>query len=370
MRVTVQKEILIKGVQNVLRAVSSKTTIPILTCIKLSASKDGLLLTGSDSNMSIEAAASGPSLHIDQLGGIALHARLFYEILKNLPDGPISISQQNQIAIIQAGKSEFKLNGIDVEEYPKLPFLEACEKLSLPSSLLKQMIRQTVFAVSSSETRPILTGVNWKLSEGVLTCSATDSHLLALKKAEVNKPGRFNIVIPGKSLLELQALLPDNDELIDMYLGHNQVQFSLPSIRFYTRLLEGAYPDITRFISRDYKAEMKVGTLYFAQTIKRASLLAKEGSHNVIKFIFQANGRAQIASYSPAFGDLIEDIEVESMKGEETHISFNAAYMADALKAHDSSVISVGFTGAMKPIIITASEDESVLQLILPVRSY
>ncbi|MET3696816.1 DNA polymerase III beta subunit [Bacillus oleivorans] len=370
MKVTIEKGILIKGVQSVLRAVSSRTTIPILTCIKLSVSSKGLLLAGSDSNISIEVHIQDSSLRVEEQGAIALHARVFYEIIKNLPDEPISISLNSKKAIIQAGKSEFKLNGIDAEEYPKLRPIEAREKLSLSASLLKQIIRQTAFAVSASETRPILTGVNWRLSEGILTCSATDSHLLALKKVTVEGQGGFNIVVPGKSLLELRALLPDTNELVELSVSQNQVQFSLSNIRFHARLLEGAYPDITRFISKDQKAEMVINTHHFAQAIKRASLLAKEGSFNVVKFMYHAINDIQIASYSPEFGDLTEDIEVESIDGEETQVSFNASYMAEALKAHDSAVVSVRFTGAMKPIIITAPEDESVLQLILPVRSY
>lgn len=372
MKFVVRKDFFITRVQSVLRAVSSRTTIPILSCIKITASTDGLTLTGSDSNMSIQAftPADDESLQIFDPGGIALQARVFYEILKNLPDGDIHFEVENVKAVIHSGKSEFKMNGIKADEYPRLPTIENGQKLSLSALLIKDLIRQTVFAVSTSETRPVLTGVNWQLSEGQLTCSATDSHLLALRKVEIDSDQSFNVVIPGKSLQELQSLLPDDEELIDIFVSSNQILFSLPHLDFYTRLLEGAYPDITRFISNDSKAQMSVNTLHFSQVIKRALLLAKEGSHNVIKFISTANGDVQVISHSPEFGELIEEVEVNSMEGEETHISFNAKYMADAIKAHDSSDIHVRFTGAMRPITITSPEDDSILQLIVPVRSY
>ncbi|GAA0316094.1 DNA polymerase III subunit beta [Bacillus carboniphilus] len=369
MRVTVQKEGLVKKIQDVMRAVSSKTPLPILTTIKLSADLEGLTLTGSNSTMSIQTVLpQSEQVEIKEVGAIALQAKVFSEIVKNLSEGPIDLIVSNLKAVIRSGKSEFKLNGMNAEEYPRLPEWETDYSFYLPSQLLRTLIRQTVFAVSSSETRPILTGVNWRLQNEELVCSATDSHLLALRKVQVPESSPFNIVIPGKSLQELYALLPDTDEIITMKTNSSQMLFELPHLHFHTRLLEGAYPDITRFITNEYKMKMSLSTQSFSQVMKRSLLLA--GNYHVVKFISNANGEVRIISQSPEVGELIEDVETSSITGEETNISFNAKYMADALKAHDGDTITISFTGAMRPIIITSPDDEDILQLILPVRSY
>ncbi|ABS72450.1 MULTISPECIES: DNA polymerase III subunit beta [Bacillus] len=378
MKFTIQKDRLVESVQDVLKAVSSRTTIPILTGIKIVASDEGVSFTGSDSDISIESFIPKEDddkeiVTIDQPGSIVLQARFFSEIVKKLPMATVEIEVQNQyLTIIRSGKAEFNLNGLDADEYPHLPQIEEHHAIQIPTDLLKNLIRQTVFAVSASETRPILTGVNWKVENGELLCTATDSHRLALRKAKLDIPedSSYNVVIPGKSLTELSKILDDNQELVDIVITETQVLFKAKNVLFFSRLLDGNYPDTTSLIPQESKTEIVVNTKEFLQAIDRASLLAREGRNNVVKLSAKPADSLEISSNSPEIGKVVEAVLADQIDGEELNISFSPKYMMDALKVLEGADIRISFTGAMRPFLIRTPNDETIVQLILPVRTY
>lgn len=378
MRFAIQRDQLLQSVQDVMKAVTSRTTIPILTGIKIVAAEDGVTLTGSDSDISIESfipkEEDGKEIvEIRQTGSIVLQAKFFSEIVKKLPTDTVEIIVENHLqTVIRSGRSEFNLNGLDAEEYPHLPQIAEENVFQIPTDLLKALIRQTVFAVSTSETRPILTGVNWKVENKELTCIATDSHRLALRKAklETETEGTQSVVIPGKSLTELSKILDDSTEMVDIVITDNQVLFKAKHLLFFSRLLEGNYPDTARLIPSESKTDVVVNTKEFLHAIDRASLLAREGRNNVVKFSTVDGNGVEISSNTPEIGKVVEEIQSQSIDGEELKISFSAKYMMDALKALEGSEIQISFTGAMRPFVIRPLNDESILQLILPVRTY
>ncbi len=378
MRFIIQRDHLVQSVQDVMKAVTSRTTIPILTGIKIVATEEGVSLTGSDSDVSIESFIPKEDgekeiVEIKQTGAIVLQAKFFSEIVKKLPTDHVEIEVQNHLqTIIRSGTSEFNLIGLDADEYPHLPKIEAENVFRIPTDLLKAMIRQTVFAVSTSETRPILTGVNWNVENDQLICIATDSHRLALRKAkiEINTDASYNVVIPGKSLIELNKILADNSESIDIVITENQVLFKATHLLFFSRLLEGNYPDTSRLIPNESKTDIVLQSKEFLHAIDRASLLAREGRNNVVKFSAIEDGSIEISSNTPEVGKVVEEVKSQSISGEELKISFSAKYMMDALKALEGTEIKISFTGAMRPFIIQPMNDESILQLILPVRTY
>ncbi|WP_078378434.1 DNA polymerase III subunit beta [Sutcliffiella halmapala] len=378
MKFIIQRDKLVQSVQDVLKAVSSRTTIPILTGIKIVATEEGVTLTGSDSDISIESfipceEEDKENVQILSPGSVVLQARFFSEIIKKLPMDTVEIDVQNQfVTLIRSGKSEFNLNGLDAAEYPHLPQIEEDSVFRMPTDLLKNIIRQTVFAVSTSETRPILTGVNWKLENHELICIATDSHRLALRKAKIDAENNLacNVVIPGKSLNELNKILDDSNEVLDIVITENQVLFKAKNILFFSRLLDGNYPDTSRLIPSESKTEITVSTKEFLQAIDRASLLAREGRNNVVKLATLEESSLEISSNSPEVGKVVEQVQGNTIEGEELKISFSAKYMMDALKALEGNEILINFTGAMRPFLIRTIHDDSMLQLILPVRTY
>jgi DNA polymerase III subunit beta len=378
MKFIIQRDKLVQSVQDVMKAVSSRTTIPILTGIKIVANTEGVTLTGSDSDISIESFIPSEEngneiVEIQQSGSIVLQARFFSEIVKKLPMDIVEIEVGNhQSTVIRSGKAEFNLIGLDAEEYPHLPQIEENNVFKIPTDLLKAMIRQTVFAVSTSETRPILTGVNWKLENDELVLIATDSHRLALRKAKINTESQssHNVVIPGKSLSELSKILNDTNNLVEIVITENQVLFKAENLLFFSRLLDGNYPDTSRLIPAESKTNLTINSKEFLQAIDRASLLAKEARNNVVKLTTLPQGMIEISSNSPEIGKVSEEIQTTEIQGEELKISFSAKYVMDALKALEGTEINVDFTGAMRPFLIRTTHDDSMLQLILPVRTY
>ncbi len=377
MKFIIQKDNLVQGVQDVMKAITSRTTIPILTGIKIVATEEGVTLTGSDSDISIESFIPKEEndsviVEIQRSGSIVLQAKFFSEIVKKLPTSQVELEVDNLQTVIRSGKSEFNLNGLDSEEYPHLPQISEENIFKIPTDLLKNIIKQTVFAVSTSETRPVLTGVNWKIENDDLICIATDSHRLALRKAKIdsNTEQSFNIVIPGKSLNELNRILDDHNEPVEIVVTENQILFKAKHILFFSRLLEGNYPDTNRLIPTESKTEIVVNAKEFLQSIDRASLLAREGRNNVVKFSTIGEDVIEISSFTPEIGKVVEELISESIQGEELKISFSAKYMMDALKALEGTEVKINFTGAMRPFVINPLNDDSILQLILPVRTY
>lgn len=378
MQFSIDRQKLIASIQEVMVAVSPRAAIPILTGIKIEASEKGLTLTGSDSNISIESfipAEEDGTIFMEDIvpGSIVLQARYFPQIVRKLPEDTVQIEADEELNVtIKSGKALYNLNGQDAEEYPQLPKLQVDEQFEIPTDLLKSIIKQTVFAISAMETRPILTGVNMQVVDGELTVTATDSHRLASRKAtlegvEVEIP---SIVIPGKSLDELNKILDDSIETVEVSMTNNLILFKTKNLYFLSRLLDGKYPETSRLIPNESKTQLRIKTRDLLQTIDRASLLAKEERNNVVKLSTIDNSRIEITSNSPEVGQVAEEMALEAMTGEDLKISFSAKYMIDALRAVECDEISIDFTGAMRPFIIRPTNGDPILQLIVPVRTY
>ncbi|RFA32587.1 DNA polymerase III subunit beta [Virgibacillus dokdonensis] len=378
MKFVVQREQLMTAVQNVMKAISSRPVVAILTGIKLEARKDGITLTGSNSDISIESyipAEKEGIVYVDHIeeGSIVLQSKYFPDIVRKLPEQIVEIEVGESLKVtIRSGKAEFNLNGQDAAEYPQLPKLQTDDSFELPIDLLKTLIKQTVFAVSTMETRPILTGVNMRLADQTLTFSATDSHRLASRTVPITEAtSEFsNVVVPGKSLNELNKIMDDSEEKIQISVTNNQILFRTKHLQFLSRLLDGNYPETSRLIPDINKTILYVSTKDLLHTIDRASLLAKEERNNVVRLTTKNNNRVEIASNHPEIGNVTEEVPISSMEGEDLKISFSSKYMIDALKVIDYEEVKIAFTGAMRPFIIQPVEDDSILQLILPVRTY
>ncbi|PAD19924.1 DNA polymerase III subunit beta [Terribacillus saccharophilus] len=380
MKFVIQRDRLLASIQDVVKAISSRTAIPILTGMKIEAKEDGITLTGSDSDISIESFIPKEEdgiVYVEQIepGSIVLQAKYFPEIVRKVPMNAVEIESDAQLNVtIRSGSAEFKLNGQDAEEYPQLPKLHSEDSFELPADLLKNVIKETVFAVSTQETRPLLTGVNVRVQEDQLHFVATDSHRLASRQIPVSTNeaalGFQNVVIPGKSLTELNKILDENQDPVEIRITNNQILFRTKHLYFLSRLLEGNYPDTSRLIPSESKTSLLIDTKELLRSIDRASLLAKENRNNVVKLVTQDSEQLEISSNSPEVGRVVEEVTVQEISGEELRISFSAKYMMDALKVIESEQVKIEFTGAMRPFLIRPTDDEDLLQLITPVRTY
>jgi len=380
MKFTIQKDLLLESIQHVMKAISSRVTIPILTGIKIEATNEGIKLTGSDSDISIESfipTEENGIIHVENIqpGSIVVQSKYFPDIIRKLPLKTVEINTTDEFKVnIISGGSEFHLNGQDPNEYPQLPTLYSENSFTLTNTVLKELIKQTVYAVSTVETRPILTGVNMTLKDQGLNFVATDSHRLASRHLPINLADNqlnFNsVVIPGKSLVELNKIIDENDETTSISVTENQILFQTKNLYFLSRLLDGNYPETSRLIPDQSKTTILTKTKELLNAIDRASLLARENKNNVVKLETKSDNRLEISGHTPEVGQVIEEVNSESVEGEDLKISFSAKYMLDALKIIESDNVKIEFTGAMRPFIIKPENDEDILQLILPVRTF
>lgn len=378
MKFKIKKNFLLNSIQSVSIAISSRTVIPILTSMKLDVSPSKIVLTGSNSDITIQSHI--PSVKDEEEiitditpGSIVLPVPHFPEIIKKLPEDIVNITvEENYKTIIQSGKAVFTLYGQSSEEYPHIKLSESDEHIKLNVKDLKTLIRQTVFAVSQMETRPILTGVNVSLEDNLITFTATDSHRLALRslKIEENPFDIDSFVIPGKSLQELNKIFVHDDEQVNMVIMKNQVLFYSENTYFLSRLLSGQYPDTSRLIPDDSKTTLHIFTKEFIDTIERAALLSNKDQNNVIRLDKLTDNMIEISSNSPEIGNVKEQVAAISIEGEDLKISFSSNYMLDTLKTIDSERVQINFTGAMRPFVIKIPNDNNILQLILPIRTF
>ncbi|WP_274365073.1 DNA polymerase III subunit beta [Paenibacillus thermotolerans] len=378
MKFSILKSFLNESIQHVNKAISSRTTIPILSGIKIEASAAGLTLVASDTDISIQsfipAEIDGePIIRMERTGSVVVPAKFFVEIVRKLPSSEVNIevAENHQIGI-QSGTTEIQLAGLDPEEFPLLPRLSENQTVTMPSEVLRSMIRQVVYAVTTNESTPILTGVLWSLENGRLKMVATDRHRLASieRPIDCSPELRFhNIVISGKNLSELSKIMPEQNTLIDIVVADNQVLFRAGNVLFYTRILDGTYPDTSRIIPTTYVTEITFASRPLSEAIDRAYLLSREEKTNIVKMVAEGGGTVEISSSSSELGRVTENLPVQYVSGEPLKISFNSKYFLDVLKVTDEEAIRIGFAGAMKPMVLRPVDEDGVLHLILPYRT-
>jgi len=379
MKFTVNRLELLDKLRDVQLAISNKTTIPILTGLKLEATNEGLKITGSNSDISIESKLfvdnEAAQLDIEETGSIVLQpASFFSRIINKLPDEHFTFEVNTQLqASISSANSFFTINALDAASYPYLPEIDTSDAFTLPVELLKKVIEQTVIAVSKHESRPILTGVNFSIKEGKLKAVATDSHRLSQRVIAVDVPEdlSFQIVIPGDSLTELSKVLSDDIDEVSVALADNQILFMTEDTHFYSRLLEGNYPQTDQLIPDDSQTQLTVKIPTLKGAVERTSLLSHAGKNNVVKLNIE-DGNLELTSNSPEVGYVEEDVVVETIAGDDLEISFNPDYLKDALNTFEGSQVTLKLISTLRPFVIVpddAEEDYDFIQLITPIRT-
>ena len=334
MKFKVKKEILLESLNNTARAISTKNLIPILTGIKFELKEDGLYLYASDTDVSIRSFIPKDKLtSTSELGSIVIGGKYIVEIIRKLPNTDISIEViDGYKLIVSTDNTEFNLNGINPNEFPNLDLDETKEPIVINNGIFKDIINQTVFATSQSETRPLLTGINFRIVGNSFEVLATDSYRLARKYVEIDKDieTAVNIVIPGKNLLELTKMLDDDTASLEMHLFSNKILFKYKNIVFLSRLLSGTYPTTSNIIPKDFNIELECSFDDLFNMIDRASLLTSDREKNTVKLSLTKE-ELMISSNSPEIGRVEEKMNITSDK--EINISFSSKFMLDAIKS-------------------------------------
>ena len=371
MKFVIRKNILLENLINTSKAISSKNLIPILTGIKFELKEEGLYLSASDSDISIMSFIKKEKItEIVNLGSVVLSGKYIVDIVRKLPDKDIVIEVIDGFnTIIQTEGLEFNLNGIDPNEFPNLDLEETKEPIILNPIIFRSIINQTFFATSVSETRPLLTGINFKINGNYLDVVATDSYRLARKQINMTDSydGDFNLVIPGKNLIELSKIVEDENENIYMHIFNNKVLFKYKDLVFLSRLIDGTYPVSSNIIPTEFKIDVECNFSDLYDMIDRASLLTSDKDKNTIKLELR-NGEMIISSNSPEIGKVEEKMFIGS--DDSINISFSSKYMLEAIKSFNAEKIHILMNNDNSPIIIRSDDETSLVQLVLPIKTY
>ena len=372
MKFTIEKSVILEGLSNVTRAISTKNVIPVLNGIKFELTSAGLYLTASDSELTIKVLIDREDIkQISNLGGIIIQSKYILDIVRKMPSDLINFEVIDGLKIkIYTDNNQYSLNCLDINDYPDVKLEVNKDPIIINGGLFKTIINQTVFAISNQELRPILTGVNFKFTKDVLETVATDSYRLAKKNIKLSAPVEkdVEIVIPGKNIMELERIITDDSDL-EMHIFNNKVLFKYKNINFQTNLLSGNYPNTSNLIPSEFAYIIKVNKRDFNDAIDRAALLTQGKDKNIVKMTLD-NTKMIINSYASEIGKVEEQLTVETNNKDRLEISFSSKYMLEAIKTLDEEEILLLLNSDVKPLIIKSLTDESLIQLILPIKTY
>lgn len=374
MKLTIKKDLLLENLNKVSKAISTKNLIPILAGIKFELKEEGLTLTASDNDITIQTfiPVNNEEMTIEKEGIIIIQGKYILDIVRKLPDEFINIEVIDDLKIlISTANSEFNLNGISQNEYPKIN-LELKENFVLINNkVFKNIINQTSFATSNDESRQILTGINFKINGNIMECNATDSYRLARKVITLSTASEenYNVVIPSKNVIEFSRILNDNENDIEVHIFNNKILFKYDNIIFQSRLISGSYPNTSNLFPNDSILKVTVDLNDLYNVIDRASILTSDKEKNIVT-LETLDNTLYMRSSSAEIGRVEEKMAITKDNDENIKISFSARYMMEALKSFTGNTVELSFVGEVKPIIIKDKDDEELTQLVLPIRTY
>ncbi len=375
MKFTIKKEILLEALNKVSKAISTKNLIPVLAGIRFELKKKKLILTASDNDITIQTVIDfrdDDEFKIESEGSIIIQGKYILDIVRKLPDDYINIEVIDELKIlIYTANSRFNLNGISESEYPNVGLEESKKKIIIKAGVLKDIVNQTAFATSNEETKPVLTGINFNIVGNILECNSTDSYRLSRKvvKLEKDSEENYNIVIPSHNLVEFVRIIDDDNDEVEMHIFNNKVLFKIGNLKFESRLINGTYPNTSNLLPDDAFLVITTNLNDFYNVIDRVSILTSDKEKNTVTL--ETNGNIlTLRSSSAEIGRVEETMNVKKNNNEDIRISFSAKYMMEALKSFSTENVDLHFVGEIKPILIKSKEDETLTQLVLPIRTY
>jgi len=365
MKIVCSRDLFVEAINIVQKAISPRPTLPILDGILIEA-QESVKLTGYDLETGIESKIEA---EIIETGSIVINSRMFGEIIKKLPDDIVTIEVgSGNTILIESGSSHFSIKGISAEGYPKIPTVEDYEKIVLPQNSFKEMIRQTIFAVSNDESRPVLNGCNIICENGTIEMVAIDGFRLALRKNSFNQNvPLISFIVPGKSLNEVGRILSNTDALIEIYKSTNHIMFDTGKVKMVSRLIAGEYMNYKSIIPQTADTTVTVSPLIILNAIERASLIITSDDRKFPVRLMTMDDETLVVTANTDLGSVREEIKI-SMSGNKIDIDFNPKYFIDALKVIEEDEISISFNGNMGPCVLRPVEGSDFAYLVLPLR--
>lgn len=375
MKLKIKRTLLLDGLNKVSHALSTKNLVPVLGGIKFDLKKKKLVLTASDNDITIEyiiVPENDSDFVVDVEGSVVIQGKYILDIVRKVTGEYINIEVIDSVKIIiLCENSEFNLNGISVEEYPNINFELSKKFITLSVKDIKEIVSQTCFATATNEeSKPVLTGINFNIDKNIVEVNATDSYRLARKQIILDEESseKYSIVIPSKNLLEFSKIIDNNEDLVEVHIFSNKVLFKLENLKFITRLINGTYPNVSNLIPLEYTSSIELNINLFYEALDRVSVLSADKEKNTIT-IETFNDYMILKSSSLEVGRVEEKMFIPKLDNN-IRISFSAKYMLDALRSFDGDTVIVNFIGEIKPIILNKKDDSSLIQLVLPIRTY
>lgn len=372
MKFTIDRKYFYSKLSVAARAISVFSPLPALSGIHIDVKDDEIILTGSDSDVSIRTQIR-PSemnqLQIDSSGSIVMESKYLLEIVRKIDSTLIEFELTDyELVRIKSKNGEFNLNGIAANQYPAIDFKTPDQHLKLTSFQLRQIVSQTAFACGDNNQRPVLNGVNFYVKDNHLYCSGTDSYRLARKTIYMETDQECNVTIPSKSLVEVEKSLGEDTDSIDVYMDDKKAQFVFDQTIFQTRLLDGPFPDVEKIIPDTFVATMQVDASELSHVIDRTNFIRNDKVH-LVK-LECSEQLVRIKTSSSEIGNSDEVLTDCIYKGDHLSITCNGSFILDAIRACQSEKVVLEFSGEMKPIRLTNPDDNSIVMVIVPVRSY
>ena len=363
MKIHCQKSDLLNGVNIALKAVPVKSTMPILECLFIEATDEGIKLVANDMELGIETMVKGT---IIEKGTVALNAKIFSEIVRRLPENEVNITTDDAFMTqIICEKAKFSIAGRSGEEFPSLPNIEKENAVVLSQFTLKEIIRQTVFSISDNESNKIMTGELFEIKNNELKVISLDGHRISIRKILMKDSYEDRkIIVPGKTLNEISKILSGEvTSLVNIFFTEKHALFEFDNTIVLTRLIEGEYYRIDQMLSSDYETKVTINKKELQSCIERASLLIRETDKKPI--IIDIKNKNFELKINTAIGSMKEEIDI-TLEGKDIVIGFNPKFLLDALRVIDDETVDLYLINAKAPCFIRDKE-QSYIYLILPV---
>lgn len=364
MKLTCEKSILSETVSNVSLSVSSRTTIPALNGILLECYGGSLKLTGYDLELGIYKTID---VNMMEEGSVVIDSKILNDILRKMPADEILIkTDKNLMTTICSGDAKFHIMGMSRDEYPDIPTIDDTESFSIKEHIFKNMISQTLFAISQNDQTPVLTGSLFDISGGEINVVSVDGYRVAIRREKIEDSLSTSFIVPGKTLVEIMKLLSDQeDQIANVNICNNHILFEINGYYTISRLLTGEFLDYKSAIPEGHTTRINVETDIISKSIERTSIIVNDRVKSPVKM--ESEGDVLCFSCESTIGNVNDRCEAK-VEGERIRIAFNNKYMIDALKHTGYDDIYIDINGSLSPIKIIPPEGDSFLFLVLPVR--
>ena len=376
MKLKIKKDLLLENLNKVSKAISTKNLIPTLAGIKFDLTKKGLTLTASNNDITIQKyiKIEKENINVEKEGIAILQGKDILDIVRVIPEEEINIEVFDESKVLIYTDDEqikYDLNVINKNDYPNVNLEKSENFVTITTSDLLDIVKETAFATSNDESRPVLTGISFKINGDLLECIATDSYRLAKKNLRLNKPveENYNIIIPGKNIIEFSRIVDNSNNEVKLHIFNNKILFENDDLLFQSRLITGNYPPTAKSIPEEFNLTIKASLSQLYNVIEQASILTTDKEKNIVSLSTKGD-ILTVKSVSNEKGKAEMKMSITKDKDEEISIAFSAKYMMEALNALTTDEIEMSFVGEVKPIVIKNNVDDGLLQLVVPIRTY